>query len=428
MATSTDSVVLLVGSGLQPYRQYLMEGASRRYRLWLLDEQEPTWQQSLSVGASVVGCLDEVRMIPDQRGLIDAALTVAASHRVLGAFTYDELLVLPTAQIAERLGLRGLSPEGAARCRDKYLGRRALTAAGLPQPSFEVARSIGQASRFAEMTGYPVVLKPLGMGASVGVVRADDRAGLERAFRTAERASRFGPVAHEGAVLIEELIEGPEISVDGAVMAGQYRAFCLARKHTGMAPYFEELGHSVDPDDPLLDDPRLHEVLATGHRALGIRDGVTHTEVKLSGGGPVIIEVNARLGGDLIPRLGMLATGIDPGQVAADVAVGVPPCLDRSRHGCVAIRFLYPPCDCRVLDVSLPRPDAVAGLVEAHAIARAGDILRLPPRAHLARFAYLICTADDPGSCADQLAAAAKLTTVRYQALDESALADERPW
>lgn len=428
MATNGDGVVLLIGSGLQPYRQYLMEGAARRYRLWLLDEQEPTWQRSWSAGASVVSCLDEVRMIPDQQGLIEAALRVAAARPVLGAFTYDELLVIPTAQITQRLGLRGLSPESAARCRDKHRTRQALTAAGLAQPAFEVARSSAEASRIADAIGYPVVAKPLGMAASVGVIRADSRAGLEHAFCVAERASHFGPAAHEGAVLVEELIEGPEISVDGAVVAGEYQGFCLARKHAGMAPYFEEIGHSVDPADPLLDDPQLREALAAAHRALGVRDGVTHAEVKFSSRGPVIIEINARLGGDLIPRLGMLATGIDPGQVAADVAVGVPPLLDRSRHGCVAIRFLYPPQDCRVLQVSLPEPDAVPGLVAAHAIARAGDVLRLPPRAHLARFAYLICAADDPGSCADRLEAAAKLTTIRYQALADPASSDERPW
>jgi biotin carboxylase len=150
--------------------------------------------------------------------------------------------------------------------------------------------------------------------------------------------------------------------------------------------------------------------------------------VKLSSRGPVIIEVNGRLGGDLIPRLGMLATGIDPGQAAADVAVGVPPCLEASRRGCVAIRFLYPPQDCRVLEVCLPEPDAAPGLVAAHAIARPGDMLRLPPRAHIARFAYVICAADDPGSCADRLEAAAKLTTIRYQAVDSSELPDGRPW
>lgn len=428
MATDSDGVVLLIGSGLRPYRQYLMEQASQRYPLWLIDETEPTWQRSWSAGSTVVALADELRQIPDQQGLVDAAVRVSRERPVLGAFTYDELLVLPTAEITERLGLRGLSALAAARCRDKHQTRRALTAAGLPQPRFALAGTAAEARAAADAIGYPVVAKPLGMGASAGVVRADDRAGLDHAYRTAERASRFGPVAYAGAVLIEELIDGPEISVDGAVVDGGYHGYCLARKQTGMPPYFEELGHLVDGADPLLDDAGLQDVLARGHLALGVRDGMTHTEVRLTGRGPVIIEVNARLGGGLIPYLGQLATGIEAGQVAADVAVGARPRLAPTMRRCAAIRFLYPAQHCRVLRICMPEPDPAAGLVRARALARAGDVLRLPPRAYLGRFGYLICTADDPGTCADRVAAAAKLTEIRCQPLDEPAAADERPW
>jgi len=104
-------------------------------------------------------------------------------------------------------------------------------------------------------------------------------------------------------------------------------------------PYFEEVGHIVDAADPLLADPGLAAVLAAAHRALGFTDGITHAEFKLTGDGPVVIEVNARLGGDLIPYLGMRASGIDPGLAAAAVACGQRPQLrpDRSRSpGCAS--------------------------------------------------------------------------------------------
>jgi len=76
-----------------------------------------------------------------------------------------------------------------------------------------------------------------------------------------------------------------------------YRPFCLARKQLGAPPYFEEIGHVVDATDPLLSDPALLAVLSDAHRALGVADGVTHTEIPAHRRGPVIIEVNARLGG-----------------------------------------------------------------------------------------------------------------------------------
>ncbi len=428
MDMSTEGVVLLIGSGRQPYRQYLMEGAARRGDLWLIDAQEVTWPRAFCVGSSVVAPLDEAREIPDLRRLIDTAVDIARAHPVLGAFTYDELLVVATARIAQRLGLRGLSPAGADRCRDKHQGRRALTAAGLPQPRFALARAPGEAVRAAEGIGYPVVAKPLGMAASVGVVRAESPADLEAAFAVAERASQFGPPGYAGGVLVEELIEGPEISIDGAVVAGEHHGFCLARKQSGFAPYFEEIGHIVDGGDPLLTDTGLRDVLRRAHRALGVADGITHTEVRLSDRGPVIIEVNGRLGGDLIPYLGKLAVGVDPGQVAVDVAVGRTPRLEPSQRKSAGIRFLYPPEDCRVLDICLPGPGAVPGLADAHAMASPGEIVRLPPRAHLGRYACVLCVADDADSCAARLEDAAKLANLRYEPLDSAASADGRPW
>jgi biotin carboxylase len=276
--------------------------------------------------------------------------------------------------------------------------------------------------------GYPVVAKPLGMAASVGVVLAETPAALEAAFTVAERASQYGPPSYAGGVLIEELIEGPEISIDGAVVAGEHRSFCLARKQAGFAPYFEEIGHIVDGADPLLADASLQDLLTQAHRALGVRDGVTHTEVRFSDRGPVVIEVNGRLGGDLIPYLGKIATGVDPGQVAVDVAVGRRPCLERSRRSCVGIRFIYPPADCRVLDVCLPGLDAVPGLLDVHAMVAQGEVIRLPPRAHLGRYACVIAAAADADSCAARLDDAAKLTTLRYEPLDSAGSADGRPW
>jgi hypothetical protein len=420
-----DGVVLLIGSGRQLYRRYLLAGASQRRPLWLIDPYDSTWQQPFVVGTSVVKMLDAARFEADEAGLLDAAAEVARTHRVQGVFTYDEGMVMITARIAEHLGLPGCTVDGADNCRNKHRTRRALTEARLPQPRFMLAQTVAEAARAAEAIGYPVVLKPRGMGASVGVVRAGDEAELAAAFAVAEHASLIGPSAYEGGVLVEELVVGPEISVDGAVVAGEYRPFCLARKQLGLAPYFEEVGHIVDGADALLDDPDLRHVLSEAHRVLGVRDGVTHTEVKLTARGPVVIEVNARLGGDLIPYLGLLATGIDPGQVAVDVATGTPPPLEPTRRTVVGIRFLYPPVDCRVLDISVPEPDDVPGLVAAQAMVAPGATVRLPPRAHVDRYAYVICTAERPAVCAARLEQAAAQITLDHEPL-ELVLVDER--
>ena len=107
------------------------------------------------------------------------------------------------------------------------------------------------------------------------------------------------------------------------------------------------------------------------------------------------MEVNARLGGDMIPYLGELATGVDPARVAVDVALGREPEVRRSRSAVAEIRFLYPSEDLVVRAVGVPQPGAIAGLHLAEATAREGAVLRLPPHGYLARYAQLICVAED---------------------------------
>ena len=419
-------LVLLIGSGRRAYREYLIRGLASRTSLWLIDEETATWQSGYLAGSSVVAMLNPARFVPDMRGLTDAAAEVAKERHVAGVVTYDEGLVVAAAHIAEHLGVPGLTTEGAARCRDKHLTRIALTEAGLLQPRFTLVRTEEDAAVAAKRIGYPVVVKPRGMGASAGVVRVDEPVELAGAFRIAVHASQVGQPDFERGILVEELVEGLEISVDGAVTAGRYQPFCIARKQLGPPPSFEEVGHVVDATDPLTTDTGLSSMLTEAHRTLGLPDGITHTEVRLTARGPAVIEVNGRLGGDLIPYLGLLATGIDPGRVAADVARGIRPHLAAPGRKVAGIRFLYPPEDCRIAGISLPEPDAVPGLVSAEPMAEAGDRLYLPPRAHLGRYAALVACTEDSASCQASLDQAAQLASVDCDPLMSSELEPER--
>ncbi|MFA7761502.1 ATP-grasp domain-containing protein [Streptomyces sp. NRRL S-448] len=407
-----DGVVILVGSGQRAYREYLLAGAARRRPIWVLDAVDPTWQEQYVLGSTTVELLDRERLVPDTEGLIKAAEAVAAEHRVVGVFSYDETLVVTTALIAERLGLPGLTSRGADNCRNKHHTRQLLTAAGLPQPHFAYVTDAETALATADSFGYPVVLKPRGMGASIGVIRVDGPDGIRAAFEVADAASHGGNSDYEGGVLVEECVMGPEISIDGVVFDGDWTPLFLAHKEVGLAPYFEETGHVVSATDPLLADEELLGILRDAHRELGISYGITHTEVKLTTRGPVIIEVNARLGGDLIPYLGSLATGVEPGELAAEVAAGVRPGWTPTESRTVGIRFLYPPENGTVRSVDVPAPSDVPGLLETNVMVAPGVTLLLPPEGYLSRYANLICAGETFLSCEESLAKAAALTTI----------------
>lgn len=409
--SSTNGVLLVIGSGLQLYRGYLMSSAAERARaaghdLWLLNGTKPTWQQQYIAGSNVLNVFDHDKLIATAR-------EVAEQRPVVGVIGWDEPLVIPTARIADMLGVPGLSLDGVYGVRDKHRCRRLLTEAGLPQPKFGMAANAAQARAVASEIGYPVVVKPRALGASIGVSLAADEAELDAAFRVAEDAGFVGDEPFHGGALIEQYVDAPEISIDAAAFKGEYLPMYVARKRVGMFPYFEELSHVVDATDPLLADAELMDVLATAHRVLGVEYGITHSEVKLTDRGPLIVEINGRPGGDLIPYVGLLATGIDPGKVFVDVETGVRPDVTPQHARTVGIRFGYPPHNLIVESITVPAREEQPGLLQAEVLVENGTELRLPPGGYIARHSFVICEADDAATCTQRLEDA--IANVRLQ-------------
>ncbi|MFI9812676.1 ATP-grasp domain-containing protein [Saccharothrix variisporea] len=411
---SDDGVLLVIGSGLRYYREYLVESVHRRavaagLRTVLLNNLTPTWQTRYFDEITVADVFDPAVMAATARA-------VAARHRVVGLLCWDEPLVLTAGELAAEFGVPGLGLGGVHACRDKHRTRALLTAAGLPQPGFAMPADLAEARAAADDIGYPVVVKPRALGASIGVVLAHDPGEFDAAYAVASSASAVDQGVYGARVIVEGYADGPEVSVDGAVHKGEYTPMFLARKHSGEAPYFEEVGHVVDAADPLLADDALTDTLTRAHAALGVEDGVTHAEVRLTARGPVVIEVNGRVGGDLIPLLGRVATGIDSGEVLFDVATGRRPELTPTRRAVAGIRFGVPDHDCVVRSVAVPA-DA-PGLVTAGPMVEPGTTLRLPPGGYLARHSFVVCAADDPPTCEQRLDEAAARVVVTADPVD----------
>ena len=217
-----------------------------------------------------------------------------------------------------------------------------------------------------------------------------------------------GSWRYDQGVLVEEYIAGPEISVDSAVYHGELMPMFVARKRIGYPPYFEEVGHVVDAADPLLTEPGLASVMRAAHAALGFTDGMTHAEYKFTPDGPKVIEVNARLGGDLIPYLGLRASGLDPGLAAAAVACGRRPELKADRSAAAGVRFFYAAQDDTTIEriwfseAALP-PETDRAVT----LAGPGDVMSPPPRGTMSgRVAFVTVLAATAPACDAALDAA----------------------
>jgi biotin carboxylase len=397
-------VLLLIGTGKQAFREYLLASVASRYRVHLLCGAEPGWAKGYLAGWTVLDMDDTI----DATAMCAAARELAARETVQGVLSWDEARILQSATVAAALGLPGGDPDMVMRCRDKHLTRQALDAAGVPQPRSVLVASVSQAAAAAGQMGYPVVLKPRAMGGSLGVVLAGTPAELAPTFEFARDCEVPGSWRYDEGVLVEQYVPGPEISVDAAVHHGELMPMFVARKRVGYPPYFEEVGHVVDAADPLLADPALASVMRAAHEALDFGDGMTHAEYKLTPDGPKVIEVNARLGGDLIPYLGMRASGMDPGLAAAAVACGQRPELKADRSTAAGVQFFYAAEDDTTIEAirfegsSLP-PETD----QAVTLAGPGDVMSPPPKGTMSgRVAFVTVLAPTAPECEAALDAA----------------------
>ncbi len=414
IAVDERPALLVISTGGRSYREYLLSSIGRHYRVHLFLGAEPTWEREHVAGWTVLDMTDTI----GADHLVTAALDLSRDQPLAGVLSWDEARILQSAKVAAALGLPGGDPDMVLRCRDKQQTRQALAAAAVPQPESVAVSTVEQALAQAARIGYPVVLKPRAMGASLGVVRVDGPAELPARFAFARDCAVPGSWRYDEA-LLEEYATGPEISVDAAVYHGEVRPMFVARKEIGYPPYFEEVGHVVDAADPLLTDPDVLRILADTHAALGFTDGMTHTELKLTPTGPKVIEVNARLGGDLIPYLGLRATGIDPGLAAAAVACGQSPDLAADRQLVAAVRFHYVEHDDTVIgEVRLDAGAHTPATDRIVVLAAPGDVMSPPPKGTLSgRYAYATAVAGTAEQCRAALdAATAALTVVPARA------------
>lgn len=382
--------LILVGTGSRIYREYLLRAVALDFEIWLLSDRELTWEAPYLANHTRVDTTD-----------VDAMAALAGSATPDGVLTWDDTRVVQAAYLARALGLPGSPPDAALRCRDKHATRSALRTAGVPQAASFLTSTLAEARAAAAETGFPLVLKPRALNASMGVVLVDAPDQLAARFRVARGAVTPGATEiAPGDVLVEEYLDGPEISIDAAWYGGGMTIAFVARKQVGFPPYFEEIGHLIDADDPLASDGRLRDLLVAAHDAVGFHTGWTHTEVRLTAAGPKIVEINARLGGDRIPEVAHLALGISAAPIAAAIACGRTPVIAPTHRRVAAVRFLYPERNAVVRSVRVDRDRLPSTVDSVEPIAVPGQELRLPPDGHVTgRYALITAVAGTPEEC-----------------------------
>ena len=288
-----------------------------------------------AVGFSVNGVVKEVISTIDTPAILQAA----KKHQIDGIMTLaSDMPMQSVAVVSHEMGLVGISEDTAIKATNKAFMRDALKEAGVPVPFYFRIKgkdAFVEAVERVRKAGYKCIVKPADNSGSRGVDLLKDDTDLNAAYDYTSHYSRGGEI------VVEEFMEGPEVSVETLAVDGDVRVIQITDKLTTGAPYFVEMGHSQPSQLSEETRKKIAEVAVASNKAIGIENGPSHTEIIVTKDGPKIVELGARLGGDCITtHLVPLSTGVNMVECSIRIALGEKANLEPKWNKGSAIRYL----------------------------------------------------------------------------------------
>ncbi|MEQ0777762.1 ATP-grasp domain-containing protein [Paraburkholderia tropica] len=331
----------------------------------------------------------------DDPALIPMLQALHKQEPVSAVLAMTELALLPAARISAALGLPGISPAAVERTRDKLAMRDWLRHQHFSTIACAEVRSAGEIRAFAEVSGYPVIVKPR------------DGQGSQRimCFHSANEVGT--PVLDDHVYIAEPFLDGPEFSVEAFSFGGRHMIAAITGKFTNerdLANPFVEIGHVVPAPLAAGVGAQIEAYVKRFLAAMELTDGCTHTEVRLTSNGPEVVETHTRVGGDSIPTLVRQATGCDLLDLAVQWPLGLVEAADtladwrvangqhRAVDGAAAIRFFTPPPGKVHVVTGVHKLRGLPGILALHFPLKEGDTVDATCDS-FSRHGYVIATA-----------------------------------
>jgi biotin carboxylase len=242
----------------------------------------------------------------DEEASLQAILQLA--RPIDGVVSVGDQPTRIAARLLRALGLPGHPAEAVTIARNKLLTRQALQRAGLQVPWFRAVAIDADPEALAAQVRYPCVIKPLGLSASRGVMRADEPTGFAASVRRllrllespAVRAER-NPLS-EGAV-VEGFIPGREFAVEAIVDRGELHVLTIFDKPDPLdGPFFEETIYLTPSAAPPAVQKDISVALSRAVDVIGLSHGPIHAECRVNQQGVFLLEIAARPIGGLCAR------------------------------------------------------------------------------------------------------------------------------
>ncbi len=243
---------------------------------------------------------------------------VCADMQIDGITSIASDICVPTVSyVATKLGLIGNTEMSAQLCTNKFHMRQTLSKSGLNCPQYVTGCVPADLVVQASPLRYPLIAKPVDRSGSLGVQKVESPIDLKEAVTNASELSL------SGHVIVEEFIEGVEVSVETISWEGTHHHLCITDKETSGPPHFVELAHHQPSALPKSTRRLIERETSKSLTSLGVDYGASHAEFIVSENRVYITEIGARMGGDFIGSdLVNLSTGYDFLSAVISIALG----------------------------------------------------------------------------------------------------------
>ncbi len=269
---------------------------------------------------------------------IPGVVKAAVENKIDGIMTLaSDMPMRAVAAVVEEMELAGIDKKTAVRATNKAVMRQSLRDHNVPIPKFIRVGNREEYEDAVKQFSDKFIVKPVDNSGSRGIYLIEnihDASKIRDAYTYSRASSRSGDV------VVEDYMCGREISVETISVDGQVHVIQITDKLTTGAPHFVETGHTQPADFPIDVIKKIREVATAAVKAIGIKNGPSHTEIMVTPDGPKIVELGARLGGDCITtHLVPLSTGVDMVGSCIEIALGEKPDITPKFSKGSAIRY-----------------------------------------------------------------------------------------
>lgn len=288
---------------------------------------------------------DQVFLIDniDENSIVDLVHSISHDFKIKVLFCYSGQATrngqagVIVANACQKLGLIYSSPTGIDACNNKFIMRQRLATQGVRSVRYGLCHNREQLLSKAKEIGFPLIAKPPFGAGSAFIKKCTTEQELLQHYSIYQQSHSlsfssdfFGNEIHAidclnipgSTILLESWIDGIEGTVECVVTDDSIFPLIINEKlilTEGANTVLENLLITPPVSFTSSEQIIIRDYAISCLRAVGLTNAIAHLEFRMSTEGPVLIEINPRLGGLYVSSAFRDIAGISPWKLYLDM-------------------------------------------------------------------------------------------------------------